>query len=84
MDGVVLTITVCKEADLPKVMEASNNYMRAWTHAAARGECSWTCADCCSTFPRGMPDECDHGHAGCTAIIQRDKREAMREGNEPI
>lgn len=46
---------------------------REWEMQAARGECSWVCADCCVTFPKGMPDACEHGHQSCTDIIQRDK-----------
>jgi hypothetical protein len=45
----------------------------AWTAKAARGECSWICSSCCTTFPAGMPDECAHGDQGCTAIIKCDK-----------
>lgn len=47
-----------------------------WTLRAARGECGWICADCCQSFPAGMPDECCCGHQSCTDIITRDKQEA--------
>lgn len=49
-----------------------------WTMQAARGECAWVCGDCCCTFPAGMPDACEHGHQGCTDIIQRDKADARK------
>ena len=52
--------------------------MQQWTLKAARMECSWICADCSMTFPDGMPDKCEHGHQGCTDIIQRDKAEASK------
>ncbi|MBB6319277.1 hypothetical protein [Paraburkholderia tropica] len=51
----------------------------AWTLRAARGECGWVCADCCQSFPAGMPDECCCGHQSCTDIIARDKRDAFAE-----
>ena len=56
-----------------------DSVMELWTMQAARGECGWICADCCVTFSAGMPDECAHGHQGCTSIIQRDKRDAMAD-----
>jgi len=52
--------------------------MQQWTLKAARGECSWICADCSMTFPDGMPDQCEHGHQGCTDIIKRDKEVASK------
>lgn len=55
---------------------ALNEQTRQWELQAARGECSWICADCCMTFPEGMPDACAHGHQGCTDLIQRDKKES--------
>ncbi|WP_038995129.1 hypothetical protein [Pseudomonas putida] len=64
-------------------IEGMNKDMRDWTDQAARGECGWICSDCCCSDPKGMPDACFHGHAACTAIIQRDKQSSMREGNEP-
>lgn len=60
-------------------IEVMNKATNEWTRRAARGECSWVCPDCCSTFPNGMPDACEHGHQECTDIIQRDKRCAMAE-----
>lgn len=52
--------------------------MFAWTMSAARGECSWICADCCQSFPQGMPDACPNSTTnGCIEIIQRDKRWAQ-------
>ncbi len=50
-----------------------------WEMRAARGECAWVCADCCSTFLDGMPDACDHGIQRCTDIIQRDKKKAKEK-----
>lgn len=60
-------------------MTALNKATRAWEIQAARGECGWVCADCCSSAPDGMPVECMHGLQWCTDIIQRDKREAAQE-----
>lgn len=55
-----------------------------WEMRAARGECGWICSDCCVSFPFGMPDACEHGHQGCTDIIQRNKAEAAQaKGNAP-
>ncbi len=51
---------------------------------AARGECSWVCASCCSTFPAGMPDACEHGDQGCTDIIKRDKANALLPDNAEV
>ncbi len=59
-----------------------DKHMRDYTMRAARGEHGWICSDCCMSYPEGMPDECFHGHQGCTDIIKRDKLAAMREGNE--
>lgn len=66
-------VTVCSESELDGVIESMDVATRAWTMEAARGECGWVCADCCCTFPEGMPDECVYGDARCTSIIQRDK-----------
>jgi hypothetical protein len=57
-------------------LDALNRETRDWEMRAARGECGWICADCCASYPKGMPDACEHGHQSCTDIIQRDKREA--------
>jgi hypothetical protein len=65
-------------------IEGMNESMRAWTDQAARGECGWICADCCQSECKGMPDECLVGDERCTLIIQRDKRDAMKTGNEPF
>ena len=78
-----INITKVAAKDLPKHVESMNQATREWTSQAARGECGWICSDCCCSDPNGMPDECFHGHDACTAIIQRDKALAMREGNEP-
>lgn len=63
---------------LGEALDAMDKMMRAYTEMAARGECSWVCADCCCTFSAGMPDACVHGHQACTDIITRDKTDAKR------
>lgn len=78
-----LTIEGIPAQELPAYIEKLNRETHAWTMQAARGETGWICADCCCSDPQGMPDECFHGQAHCTSIIQRDKREAMSEGAEP-
>jgi hypothetical protein len=60
----------------PALLERMDQITHAWTMKAARGECPWVCADCCVTFPQGMPDACAHGHQACTDIITRDKLNA--------
>lgn len=80
---MILTTTILPEKELPEFLEGMSRSTRAWTQDAARGQCAWICADCCMTFSSGMPDECAHKDQRCTQIIQRDKREAMRVGNEP-
>lgn len=60
-------------------MSALNKTTRDWEMRAARGECGWICADCCSSAPDGMPDECLHGLQWCTDIIRRDKRAAHEQ-----
>lgn len=57
-------------------MDALNKATREWELKAARGECGWVCADCSMSFSAGMPNECAHGHAACTELIERDKAEA--------
>ncbi|MNQ74986.1 hypothetical protein D3C85_897590 [compost metagenome] len=79
----MIKVTVVDADKLDAHIEGMNKSMRSWTTAAARGECGWTCSDCCMSDFKGMPDKCFHGHQGCTEIIQRDKREAMAAGNEP-
>lgn len=64
---------------IDEAFQVLNAHMIEYTHQAARGECGWICSDCCMSDPEGMPDECFHGHQGCTEIIQRDKREAKQE-----
>lgn len=83
MSNELVTITMMPEAELPAFLEQLSKETSDWTNRAARGECGWICADCCCADPNGMPDACFHGDARCTAIIQRDKQFAMREGNEP-
>lgn len=78
-----VTITLCPKKDFPKLIEEMNREMREYTARAARGEREWYCSDCCCGDPNGMPDACFHGLQRCTEIIQRDKRLAMAEGNEP-
>lgn len=77
-------VTLLKESELPQHISEMDKATRAWTERAARGECSWVCADCCYSFKEGMPDKCEHGNQWCTDIINRDKRLAMSEGNEPL
>lgn len=67
------------DENLGGVLGAMDAAFRKWTDQAARGECAWVCADCCVTFPDGMPDECLHGLQGCTDIIKRDKADAKKE-----
>jgi hypothetical protein len=76
MSGIFIAVT--KDGDsLDATVEHMNRVTQDWTLRAARGECGWICADCCVSFPAGMPDACEHGHQACTDIIQRDKREAI-------
>ena len=62
---------------LKEVISNMDIATRAWESRAARGECAWICADCCVTFPDGMPDECEWGHSSCTEIIVHDKIQAI-------
>lgn len=75
------------DIQLPGVMIADTSNINAtisfmdkitneWMMRAARGECEWICSDCCCSDPSGMPDQCFHGAAWCTEIIQRDKKAA--------
>jgi len=64
------------DANDKAAISQADKLMRDWTDRAARGECGWICADCCCSFPEGMPDKCEHGHQSCTDIIQRDKQQA--------
>lgn len=78
MEGIFITTATGKALeDQISLMDKLTN---DWTMRAARGECSWICADCCCTFPDGMPDACEHGHQGCTDIITRDKADARKQG----
>lgn len=70
------TVFVVPINDIDKTLSEMNRITAEWTMRAARGECSWICSDCCVTFPDGMPNECAHGHDGCTRIIKRDKKDA--------
>lgn len=67
------------DGNLDQTIAAMDKATSDWTMQAARGECGWVCSDCCCSFPEGMPDECAHGHQGCTDIIQRDKAAARAE-----
>lgn len=66
------------DESLDATIATMDKITQEWTMRAARGECPWVCSDCCMTFPSGMPDECAHGHQGCTDIIKRDKADAQR------
>lgn len=66
------------DESLAATIATMDKITQEWTMQAARGECSWVCADCCMTFPSGMPDACEHGIQGCTDIIKRDKADAQR------
>lgn len=66
-------ITTATGDELKHFMSALDKATNEWTARAAKGECGWVCADCCVTFPEGMPDECTHGLEWCTRIIRRDK-----------
>lgn len=81
--GFVVAITAMPESELPAFIAQMDKDTRDWTMRAARGECGWICSDCCMSDQNGMPDRCFCGDERCTAIIQRDKQLAMREGNEP-
>ena len=63
---------------LADTLSAMDKAMLDYTMVAARGECSWVCADCSVTFPAGMPDACLHGFQACTDIITRDKADSMQ------
>jgi hypothetical protein len=74
---VLVKVSVVPAGKLGEHLEGMNIEMQAWTEQAARGECGWTCSDCCCSDSRGMPDACFHGHQRCTDIIARDKGRAM-------
>jgi hypothetical protein len=57
------------DEDFAKTLAAMDKATNEWEARAARGECGWICSSCCISFPEGMPDECNHGDAGCTEII---------------
>ena len=76
-------ISVFPATELGAHIEGMNKATRDWTEQAARGECAWICSDCCLSFSEGMPDQCGVDDPRCTEIIARDKREAMKIGNEP-
>ena len=69
------------DGNLSKTISAMDKHTREWEMRAARGECSWVCADCCCTFAEGMPDACAHGIQTCTDIIKRDKANALLPDN---
>ncbi len=70
------------QTKLQETMVYLDKVVHDWTLRAARMECSWICADCCMTFPGGMPNSCAHDHQGCTDIIKRDKAEANEKIKE--
>jgi hypothetical protein len=70
-------------ADLDSAIATADTTMHGWTDKAARGLCGWICADCCLSFPEGMPDACEHGDKRCTEIIQRDKAAAQQPAKDP-
>lgn len=71
------------QEELKGVFASMNAATRAWELRAARGECGWICSSCCASDQRGMPDECIGGVQWCTDIIQRDKKQAWAELQEP-
>ncbi|WP_316150453.1 hypothetical protein [Cupriavidus sp. BIC8F] len=77
MSGLGIFFAVSHAGGMSDTLDAMDKITQDWTMRAARDECSWVCSDCCMTFPEGMPDECAHGHQGCTDIIKRDKADAM-------
>lgn len=74
MEAIVIAVNTADD----QITGQLDSAMKQWTLKAARGECSWICADCCQTFLEGMPDKCEHGHQHCTDIIQRDKAGASK------
>nr|WP_319527779.1 hypothetical protein [Pseudomonas laurentiana] len=80
---LIVKVTSMPAKEFPAHLDGMNKAMRDWTDQAARGECGWTCSDCCCSDSKGMPDACWWGNQRCTEIIQRDKLRAMRAGNEP-
>lgn len=75
---MTIGIFIHQGPNLDAALAEMDKATEAWTMKAARGECSWICADCCMSFAEGMPDACAHGDPGCTSIIERDKREALK------
>lgn len=73
----MINFYVGKPKHLNSILDEMSRWTREWELRAARGECGWICADCCSSFPKGMPDECDHGIEYCTKLIERDKKQAL-------
>lgn len=73
MSGIFITPI---QSNMQEVISEMDRRTNEWFARAARGECNWICPDCCCVFPDGMPDECAHGHQGCTDLIQRDKAAA--------
>lgn len=71
-------VFIASESDLQSTLSYMDKITQEWTMKAARGECAWICSDCCVTFPKGMPDACEHGHKACTDIITRDKKDALK------
>ena len=76
MTGIFFASSV---GTLNETLNEMNSRTKDWELKAARGECAWVCADCCCSFPEGMPDECMHGHQSCTDLIKRDKAVAANQ-----
>lgn len=72
------SIFITDQASLADTISKLDKATQEWEASAARGECGWICADCCCTFPEGMPNACVHGHESCTKIIERNKLEASK------
>ena len=70
LPGIFVTTT---GSGFDSVIRGMDEATQEWERRAARGECGWICADCCVSFPEGMPDACEHGDKGCTSIIRRNK-----------
>lgn len=77
MSGLGIFIGVAPGGRMAEAIASMDKLTQDWTMRAARGKCSWVCADCCMSFPEGMPDECGCGHQSCTDIIKRDKADAQ-------
>lgn len=68
--------TVIAATSIEDGLAKASESAKAWTLRAALGQCGWVCADCCCSFPTGMPDKCTYNDQRCNDIIKRDKAEA--------